>query len=122
LSNASYFWIRPIIKNLDNGNILASFPWYDTLQEIRYLCNGLINNEEGEIFYDRDQSWEIIVESYEGKLFIKESDPDYDETFCCIWVDRQEMMAQVKTVLEKTELIVSQLAKHFGVNHWEKRI
>jgi hypothetical protein len=122
LSNASYFWIRPIIKNLDNGNILASFPWYDTLQEIRYLCNGLINNEEGEIFYDRDQGWEIIVENDDGKLFIKESDPDYNETFCCIWVDRQEMIKQVKTTLEKIELIVNQLANYFGVNYWEKRI
>lgn len=121
LRNWSYFWIRPIIKNLHDDKILASFPWYDTLGEIRYLCNHLTNNEEGEIFYDRDQNWEVIVENYEGKLFIKESDPDYNETFCCISVDRQEMLTQMKTLLEKTELIIKQLAEHYGVNYWEKR-
>jgi hypothetical protein len=122
LRYSSYFWIRPIIKNLNEGNILASFPWYDTLEEIRYLCNHLKDIEEGEIFYDRDQSWEIIIENYEGKLFIKESDPDYNETFCCISIDRQEMLMQIKILLEKTELIIKRLTEYFGINYWEKRM
>ena len=117
-----YFWIRPVFRNLDTGKILVSFPWYDTLNEIRRLFTELKNENEGNIFFDGDQGWELVVDNFKGQLFIKESDPDYNEAYCKIMFDRQKMLKQIDSALVKTEDIVSKLTNHFGIDYWSKRL
>lgn len=117
-----YFWIRPIIRNLETGEILVSFPWYDTLNEIRRLFIDLKKENEGNIFFDADQGWELVIDYFKGQLFIKESDPDYDETYCKITIDRQKIIRQIDDILLKTEKIVSKLTNHFGTDYWTKRL
>lgn len=117
-----YFWIRPIIKNLETGQVLVGFPWYDTLIEIRRLFSELKKDKDGNIFFDADQSWQLIVDNINGQIFIKEFDPDDNEIYCQIKLNRQEMIKQIEELLPKTESIITNLTNHFGIDYWTKRI
>ncbi len=117
-----YFWVRPIIRDLETKQILAGFPWYDTLIEIRRLFSELKKETEGNIFFDADQSWQLIIDNFNGHIFIKEFDPDDNEIYCQIKFNRQEMIEQIEEVLQKTENIITKLTNHFGTDYWTTRI
>ena len=105
----------------ENGDILVRFSWYDSLNEIRRLFSES-TKEEGNIFSDIDQSWELVVESYDGKIFIKERDPDDNKIYCSININRQELIKQMGKLLADTETIVGKLTSRFDSDYWTKRI
>jgi hypothetical protein len=101
---------------------LVGFPWYDTLTEIKRLFSDLNKDIEGNIFFDADQSWQLIIDNYNRQIFIKEFDPDENEIYCQISIDRQKMIKQKDKVLVLTEEIINKLTKHFGKDYWTRRI
>lgn len=117
-----YFWIRPIIRNLETKEVLVGFPWYDTLDEIRRLFSELNNETKGNIFFDADQSWQLTIDNFNGQIFIKECDPVDDEPYCQISLDRQEVVRQLGELLSKTERIIASLTNHFKTDYWAKRL
>ena len=102
----SYFWIRPIIRNLETNKVLVGFPWYDTLDEIKRLFFELNQEVQGNIFFDADQSWQLIIDNYCGQIFIKEFDPDENEIYCQISIDRQIMIEQIEN--DKMKVLFSE--------------
>lgn len=118
----SYFWIRPFIRNLETNKVLVGFPWFDTLTEIRRLFLELNQETQGNIFFDADQSWQLIIDNYKGQIFIKEFDPDENEIYCQISIDRQSMIEQKDKLLLQTEEIINNLTEYFGKDYWTKRI
>lgn len=117
----SYFWIRPLLRDKEDNKILTGFPWYDTMNEVKYLFSELQKEEEGTVFYDVDQGWELVIENKDGKIYLQESDPDYNEIHCSINFDRNSMIQQSVFVLHETQKIINKLVKHFGFDCWTKR-
>lgn len=112
-----HFWVRFWMWNSEE-DVHVSFPWYDSYSEVSRFLNALLSVESGEVDYDIDQGWEMEVEAYEGHVYIRQRDPDYDETHVCIRVPRDELILQAQQVMARATNAVKLLTEAMGEDVW----
>ncbi|MFJ9451643.1 hypothetical protein [Herbaspirillum sp. NPDC101397] len=112
-----HFWVRFWLWNSED-DVHISFPWYDNYSEVSKFLNALLSVESGEIYYDVDQCWEMEVDAYEDDIYVRQRDPDYDETHVCIRVPRGELVMQVRQVMERSIKVIDQLSELMGEDVW----
>lgn len=116
-----YFWIRFWLWN-SQEDVHISFPWYDTMGEVESFLEELATTEAGEVFWDRDQSWELNVYAHEGDLYIREHDPDAEETYCIVRVPRSDLLARVEEVRARSKQVIRNLTEILGADVWTSRV
>ncbi|MFJ2990137.1 hypothetical protein ACIPF8_19905 [Collimonas sp. NPDC087041] len=112
-----HFWLRFRLWNGED-NIHVSFPWYDSYSEISRFLNALLSVESGEIDYDIDQGWEMEADAYEDYVYLRQRDPDHDETHTCIRVPRGELVVQARQIMERSVKIINRLSDLMGEDVW----
>jgi len=116
----SHFWLRLGVFNSEE-NLHLSFPWYDTISEMEPILQSFADpGVEGELFWDRDQCWELQVIAQGQLLYIREWDPDYEETHVLAKIPRGALAVASADALKRARLIVSELARGVGVDVWTK--
>lgn len=115
-NRSSYFWIRPLIYERDEFAI--TFPWYDTYEETKRFLESVEEKEEGQVFWDRDQCWELTAHARDGRLYLREWDPDYEEEHVSVSVDFASLRSQIKPTKNRTESILTQLRAALGRDYW----
>ncbi len=116
----THFWLRLGIFNSEKSMYL-SFPWYDTINEMEPILQSFANpSVEGELFWDRDQSWELQVIAQGQFLYIREWDPDYEETHVLAKIPRDALAEASADALQRGRAVVSELARGVGVDVWTK--
>lgn len=116
-----HFWLRLWFWNSEE-EIHVSFPWYDSYSEISRFLDALVSTESGLVDHDIEQGWEMEVYTYENQVFIRERDPDYDETHLCICVPRLELIQQAKEIMERSSKIIAALSASLGEDVWTKYV
>lgn len=115
-----YFWIRFWLWNSEE-DIRVRFPWYDTLGEIENFIKCVIEAEDGEVFYDIDQGWELDVFAKNEFLYIQERDPDYDEVYYAVRLPRAPLIKSLIELVERATIQVDALSNLVGHNYWTSR-
>lgn len=119
----SYFFrISPFIKNIDTQEELIRLSWTDTFFGTQNFLDTLKLKQEGLLFWDEDQGWELKVENHNSKIYFQDSDPQSKKIHYEVNVDRDELVKQVEFVLPQTEIIIDKLIAHFGIDYWCKSI
>jgi len=116
-----HFWLRLWLWNEERG-VRVEFPWYDSFQEIDCYLAALVDTESGLVDSDMDQGWQSDTSVQDDALFLRQCDPDSDETHVCISVPRDELVQQVRALRERTRQIISQLTGVIGVDVWTRYV
>ena len=113
-----YFWLR--LSIFDKGDTFrVGFPWYDTLSEMQPVLVALSNPPSvGEVHWDRDQGWELEMDSYNGLLYVREWDPDYDEVHVVAKLPLRALASSAEAALHRTQKIISALTKALSEDAW----
>ena len=115
----SYFWLRPLIYRHEEFTV--SFPWHDTHAESQRFLDSVAAPSDGEIFWDRDQGWELTVYGKDGRTYIREWNPDDNEEHIRINCPSRQLCEQVAGVRERVDQIIGQLRSHFDHDYWSHR-
>jgi hypothetical protein len=116
-----YFWLRFWIWN-SADQIYIPFPWYDTFSEIDRLLTSISDTQSGEVYYDRDQSWELEIQAHDDILYFRLRDPDDDEDHVLVSVARPALLSQIEPLRENTVQIINRLAAFLGADVWTQRV
>ena len=114
-----YFWMRPVIYRHDD--FAVRFPWYDTYDESKHFLENLESVNDDEVFWDRDQCWELAVYAKDGRLYIREWDPDDEEDHVRINCPRDQLCGQVAFVRQRFDRIMDQLRAGLGHDYWSHK-
>ena len=113
-----YFWLRLSIAN-GSGSFCVSFPWYDTLSEMESVLRCLASPPaEGEIFWDRDQGWELELDAFNGMLYVREWDPDCEEVYVSARLPLLSLSSSSKEALERAQKIIAKLSEALTEDAW----
>ena len=114
-----YFWIRPYIIYADNA---VCCPWYDRYHEVERFLSALRSIEgDGDIYWDRDQSWELSVVAEGDRVHIREWDPDDEVERVCIHCSLAKVWQKSEDMLTKTSSLMDQLKSVFGEDYWSMK-
>lgn len=116
-SYRQYFWMRLWLWNTEHQAHI-SFPWYDSFSEIDRFLDKLVTVHDGLVDHDRDQGWEMETYAHQGMLCFRQRDPDADATHLAICVPRQELVASVAALRDRTRKILANLASKLGADVW----
>ncbi|KFL36057.1 hypothetical protein N788_05795 [Arenimonas donghaensis DSM 18148 = HO3-R19] len=109
--------MRAFLWNSD-AEVSVSFPWYDSLSEIEGLFGKLEGVDSGLVTNDVDQGWAMEIHAEQGALFIRERDPDSDETYVNVRVPRHELVRELNRLRHQAKSIVSYLTQALGADVW----
>lgn len=113
----SYFWMRLWLSSPEE-EISVSFPWYDTLSEMRRFSDAISSPGSGDLYWDSDQGWEISVKGTDTVLLIKERDPDRDEDRLSVSVPRDDFSKGIVVAMQEASHIVNALSEQMGADVW----
>lgn len=113
-----YFWMRLSIFGADQETFIG-FPWLDSLKEVGRVLELLAAPPtRGEVYWDRDQGWEIQIHVEADNFYIRESDPDAEEVHAVAKVPRQWLSARAMEELSRSRKVVARLAAALGDDAW----
>jgi hypothetical protein len=72
----------------------------------------------GEVYFDRDQCWEIEINAHDGMLYIRESDPDYQEVYNVGKMPLLSLAASSTAAWARARRIVACLSAALGLDAW----
>lgn len=98
-----------------------SFPWYDTYSEIERFFQCVKCGEQGQIFFDSDQCWELEIYARSGEFFARQRDPDNeDSNAIMVRFASQPLLNQIQEVCVRTASIIERLSTAIGRDVWTK--
>lgn len=113
-----YFWMALRLDNEEAG-IHLSFPWYDTFSSMDHFLVAVAGNDQGMVYDDQDQGWAVEVWAHNGTLYVRESNPDFDdEPGQAVALPRAALQARIAPLRERTAKLVAHLAKELGPDAW----
>lgn len=112
-----YFWLRFRLWNTEEKTYLT-FPWYDSFSEIDGFITALAAGNEGLVFHDGDQGWELEVYSHGGLLYFRQRDRDADEIQVKVSVSRENLLNQLGMLRERAIGIIGTLSDALGADVW----
>ncbi|WP_428243474.1 hypothetical protein [Gynuella sp.] len=115
ISKSTHFWNRPVIYN---SNFVISFPWHDNFREGRHVLDSLTSIEDGNIYRDMDQGWELEIVARGDLMYVREWDPDDEEIHCQVKFDRANIRQQATALTTNVSVLIQQLSEALGHDHW----
>jgi hypothetical protein len=114
-----HFWLRLFFWK--SAAFTASFPWYDSYSEMLPVLDGIMSGTPGELIYDRDQCWEINIDVHDGRLYIREWDPDYEEIHVLVTLPLSPLQTLIPALKKRTEDRIARLTQLLGTDYWTRR-
>ena len=114
------FWMRMELRN-EEEDVSVSFPWYDTLSEIRGFIEWLEDAPDSETFCDVEQGWQLDGYLREGHVYLLETNPDAkdDKTQRInVVTPRAALLDAAKQAEGQTTQIVARLTEELGADVW----
>ncbi len=115
----SCFWLRPLVFKKDANDI--SFPWYDTFVESLSFLEVLVKNEDGWIFDDLDQGWQVAVYAEGDKFHFIQRVWESDEPVWLASGNRVALAAMAKDCMLRVKKQIEILTAQLGADYWTKR-
>ena len=115
VNKSTHFWNRPVIYNT---YFVISFPWHDKFREGKNVLENIATTTDGEVYWDRDQGWELEIIGEGGLLFAREWDPDYEEIHCQVKFDRAGIRQQAFELIPKVSSFIRELTSALGKDYW----
>jgi hypothetical protein len=116
-----YFWCGLWFLNEAEG-VRISFPWHGTLDRIKSLFNDFRNTESGVIVHIQDHGWGILVLSDGGYIYIKEWDPDEEEIWLNIKVERDLFLRGLQRLEARAQKVINRLSEELGEDLWSEHL
>ena len=113
-----YFWLRLWLWHSERDDSI-SFPWYDTLSEMRPFIRWL-EAEDERTFFDGDQGWELYGVKRDGRVHLRMTDGENEE-FANISVPRAPLALAARQVEQRADAIVASLTREIGFDAWSAR-
>lgn len=113
-----YFWLRLWLWHSEREESI-SFPWYDTLSEMRPFFRWL-EAEDEHTFFDADQGWELVGAKHDGRVHLRMTDGD-DEEYANISVPRAALALAARQVEQRADAVIASLTKAIGFDAWSAR-
>ncbi|MBO2009456.1 hypothetical protein [Hymenobacter negativus] len=111
-----YFWMRPVL--LSRGEVLLSFPWYDTFPESASLLKSLLDPiPEGLLYNDMEQGWTGAAYATADRVYFLEGDEGGRVHTAC-HTDRARLQQAATAALARTRQIMEVLVKQVGQDYW----
>jgi hypothetical protein len=111
-----YFWVRLWLWN-DEHALDISFPWYDTLSEMRPFFRWLDTDDDG-AFSDVEQSWEVEGLTQGELVHLRQGNPDEGEHYANITTPRLALALAAQQAEDRAASIVAQLSREVGFDAW----
>lgn len=115
----SCFWLRPIVYQQEVNEI--SFPWYDTFVEALSFLEALTKNEDGWIFDDMDQGWQVAVYAEGDKFHFIQRNWEVDEPVWLASGNRAALSSMAKQCIVRVKKQIELLTAALGADYWTKR-
>lgn len=114
----SYFWMRLGIFSPTEG-VSFGFPWLDSMNEIGGVLESIASApSSGEVYWDRDQGWEIQIHADPDHFYLQESDPDREEIHAVAKVPRQWLSQHATETLHRARSVVARLSEALKEDAW----
>jgi hypothetical protein len=124
---SQYFWMRLFLWNTE-AHVLVTFPWYDTYSEIKPLLDRFLAGQNGELFFDIDQGWQIEVALHEGRIYIRCGDPDEinaegedHESITLVNFRNDVLLPLISPLVVRTESTIRELTRLLGDDVWTRQ-
>ena len=109
-----YFWMRPVL--LSRGEVILTFPWYDTFPESAGLLKSLVDPlPEGLIFEDMEQGWRFGAYATAEKVYFLQGTETGNHT--AVHTDRARLQQAAAGALARTRQILEILVKQVGQDY-----
>jgi hypothetical protein len=115
ISKSTHFWNRPVIFN---SEFVISFSWHDRFREGKNVLDNLTATEDGEVYWDADQGWELEIAAKDNLMYARERDPDSEEIHCQVKFDRTEIRKQAIQLMPSVSALIEKLAGAIGHDYW----
>ncbi|WP_157500117.1 hypothetical protein [Lysobacter sp. Root983] len=112
-----YFWMRLWLSNAAE-KLSISFPWYDSLSEMRRFSDAIATDAVGDLYWDEDQGWRLDVKGTDDRLLIHQRDPDSDDTGLLVSVPRGMFLRKMTEAMQDATAIVARLTQEMGADVW----
>ncbi len=116
LDKSTEFWNRPVIYTPDA--FYLSFCWHDRFREGKSLLHALLADDDGEVFADIDQGWQLDIHLHEGILYALQGDPDKGTVDYNVKFAHAPIKDQVAQLLPRIEKLIADLTAQFGTDYW----
>ncbi len=114
-----YYWLRPLI--FVPGAIELAFSWHDSWEDAKSLLNTLCSPDDGLLFQDKNQGWEFQAFAEADRLYLWQSRARSGVEDLVVATSRSDFARQVQEVRERVEVLLPQLTKGVGADHWTRR-
>ena len=119
-----YFWMRSSFVS-ESKKISVGFPWYDTHSEFSNMYNWIAKGNNGDVFSDTEQGWQLNGIIKDDKVYFLETDDssypvniETSEIFNNVCME----LGRLRKFLEKNEFLVQDLIKkltaEIGIDVW----
>ena len=116
LENSTEFWNRPVIYAPDSFNL--SFCWHDRFREGKSLLRALLADDDGEVFSDIDQGWQLDIYRHDGMLYALQGDPDTGTVHYNVKFEHAPIKDQAAQLLPRIEKLIADLTAQLGTDYW----
>ena len=82
------------------------------------LFKAMREAENGEIYYDAHQGWELIVHYYDGYFYLLVGDPDDEDEQQNIKFSQDMILPLVEAAKKRSKTIISTLSDGIGADVW----
>jgi hypothetical protein len=113
---APSFWMRPVIWSGDGRGM--DFHWLDSYAETRYWIDAICRNDDGELFHDIDQGWQVMFFGRGEFIFAAQSGDDDDENPASISAfrfTRAPLQAKVRAASDRAAVLVQKIKNQLGI-------
>jgi hypothetical protein len=113
------FWLRPFLFSSDGFEI--PFYLHNGREDAESLLSRLETVEQGEIYDDLDEGWEVQIVAAGGRVYMRHGDFDTGEDHACGWCDRTVLLRQIAPLRGRLHAILTDLEAVLGGDYWSRR-
>lgn len=114
-----YFWLKLYFWRPDLG-IAMEFPWYDSLEQMLPVLEKIAGTEEGHLFHDEDQDWDIDIFAKDEYIYIREGNFLDGEINILHKIPRPRLAVDCEEAMARAKALVAWLSDELDHDYWTK--
>ena len=112
-----YFWLKLTI-GWESGEL--GFSWYDTLDPMESLFDWIQAAEDGDIWSDVEQGWEMICIRVGERFHFRQGGFDQGDEYENVALPREQLLQSVTVLRARIKAIISRLIAEIGEDYWTR--
>lgn len=112
-----YFWLKLYFWRPEK-EVTMNFPWYDTLEDMAPVLEKIASDEEGLLFHDVDEGWEIEIVARDGFIYAREGDFENGEYSILHKIPRERLAIDCHEALVRARALIEWLSDCVGEDYW----